>query len=261
MPASRSGDPVVSAKPAREEEEERLDEEQPFLSHLVELRQRLLRALLATLLVLVVLTPFSQEIYAALAAPLMRQLPEGATMIATEVASPFLAPFKLTVVVAAFLAMPYILYETWAFVAPGLYRHERKLALPLLVSSVLLFYGGAAFAYFAVFPLVFGFFTSVAPAGVTVMTDITHYLDFVLKMFFAFGLTFEIPVATVLAVRTGMIENAQLVRARPYVVLGAFVLGALLTPPDVLSQTLLAVPMWALFEIGLLLARRVDREP
>lgn len=231
------------------------DEGQPFLSHLFELRGRLLRVVFAVLAVLVALMPFQNQLYALLAEPLMRHLPQGATMIATEVAAPFLAPFKLTAVLAVFVAIPYILYQLWAFVAPGLYRHEQRFAMPLLVSSVLLFYGGGAFAYFLVFPLVFGFFTASAPAGVTVMTDMTRYLDFVLKMFFAFGLTFEIPIAVILLVRAGIIERERLVKSRPYMIVAAFVLGALLTPPDIISQCLLALPMWGLFEIGLLLTR------
>jgi len=241
------------------EQDDGADREQPFLSHLVELRQRLLRALLSVLVVLLCLMPFANTLYAILAAPLLSHLPSGATMIATEVAAPFLAPFKLTVVLAAFVAMPYILFQTWQFVAPGLYRHEQRFALPLMLSSVLLFYGGAAFAYFIIFPIVFGFLTGSAPEGVTVMTDISRYLDFVLKMFFAFGLAFEIPVVTVLLVRTGLVEREQLARWRPYVLVGAFLTGALLTPPDPVSQALLAVPMWLLFEVGLLLTRVTGR--
>ena len=177
------------------------------------------------------------------------------TMIATQVASPFLAPFKLTVFVAVLISVPYIFYQAWAFVAPGLYLHERRLALPLLFSSTLLFYLGCAFAYFVVFPLVFGFFTAIAPEGVTIMTDITHYLDFVLMLFLAFGVAFEVPVATYLMVRTGITTVESLSTKRPYIIVGAFVIGMLLTPPDVISQTLLALPMWVLYELGLLLCK------
>jgi sec-independent protein translocase protein TatC len=226
-----------------------------FIGHLVELRDRLLRVVLAVLLAFLALFPFANDIYTLVARPLMRHLPEGATMIATEVAAPFLTPFKLAMVAALFLAMPVVLHQLWAFVAPGLYRHERRVALPLLVSSVLLFYLGMAFAYFVVFPIVFAFFIGVAPEGVTVMTDIGKYLDFVLLMFFAFGITFEVPVATFVLVWAGITTPDALVAKRPYVIVAAFVIGMVLTPPDVLSQTLLAVPMWALFELGVLLAR------
>jgi sec-independent protein translocase protein TatC len=185
----------------------------------------------------------------------MARLPEGTSMIATQVASPFLTPFKLSLAVAVFLAMPFLLYQAWAFVAPGLYKHERRLVMPLMASSILLFYSGVAFAYFVVFPLMFGFFTKVAPSGVTVMTDIAAYLDFVLALFFAFGFAFEVPVATVLAVWAGFTTPAKLGAKRPYVLLGAFVLGMLLTPPDVISLTLLAVPVYILFEAGIVMAR------
>jgi len=226
------------------------------MAHLLELRQRLLRATAAVLGVFLVLAPFAQELFHLLARPLLAQLPEGSGMIATEVAAPFLTPFKLSFMLAFVVALPYVLHQAWAFVAPGLYRRERRIALPLLVSSVALFYLGMAFAYFVVFPIMFRFFVGVAPEGVAVMTDIARYLDFVVKLFFAFGLAFEVPVATYLLVRAGAVEAEALARGRPYVVVGAFVVGMLLTPPDVLSQTLLAVPMWLLFELGLWLARR-----
>jgi len=248
--------------PASQPETDELEgEEQSFISHLVELRERLLKSLLAVLFVFCALFYFSNDIYSLLAQPLLARLPEGATMIATEVASPFLAPFKLTLLVSVAVTMPYLLYQAWAFVAPGLYRHERRFALPLLVSSSCLFYAGMAFAYFAVFPLVFGFFTTIAPAGVTVMTDINHYLNFVLKMFLAFGLAFEVPVATMLLVKTGITTVEQLGRMRPYIIVGAFVVGMLLTPPDVISQCMLAIPMWLLFEVGLYLSRRLTLAP
>jgi sec-independent protein translocase protein TatC len=230
-------------------------QEQPFISHLLELRDRLLRMVLAVAVVTVVLLPFANRIYTFVAQPLMAQMPAGTTMIATEVASPFLAPFKLTLVVAVFVAIPYLLYQLWAFVAPGLYQHERVLVVPLVASSVVLFYLGAAFAYFLVFPMIFGFFTATAPEGVAVMTDINHYLDFVLTLFFAFGLAFEVPIAVILLVWAGVIEPEKLKEMRPYVIVGAFVIGMFLTPPDVFSQTFLAVPMWLLFEAGVWAAR------
>ncbi len=231
------------------------DPEQPLLSHLIELRNRLLRMLLAIAIIFAGLFPFASELYAQLASPLLAHMPQGGSMIATGVASPFLAPFKFTLVLAVFLAMPFILYHVWAFVAPGLYRRERRIVLPLLISSSLLFYAGIAFAYFVVFPLMFAFFIGVAPEGVTVMTDISQYLDFVLKLFFAFGLAFEVPVATVLLCWAGVTTPESLAAKRPYVVVAVFVIGMLLTPPDVISQTLLAVPMWLLFEVGLVFAR------
>lgn len=234
--------------------------EQPFMTHLLELRDRLMRSVLAILVLLLVLFPFGNDIYTFIAEPLMEELPEGASMIATRVASPFLTPFKLALVAAIFLAMPYLLYQMWSFVAPGLYRHEKRLALPMLASSIFLFYLGAAFAYVVVFPLVFAFLTSTAPDGVLVMTDITEYLDFVLTLFFAFGISFQVPVATVLLVLARMATPQQLSSKRPFVIVGAFVLGMLLTPPDVISQTLLAVPVWVLFELGVFLARLVYRE-
>nr|VFK12209.1 MAG: sec-independent protein translocase protein TatC [Candidatus Kentron sp. LPFa] len=227
----------------------------PFLSHLIELRDRLLRSLVAVLVILLALVPFANDLYEWLSAPLLKYLPEGTSMIATEVASPFFAPFKLAIVTAIFIAMPVIVYQLWSFIAPGLYKKEKKLAYPLIITSTLLFYLGAAFAYFAVFPLVFGFFTSTAPEGVEVATDISKYLDFVLKLFFAFGLAFEIPVATILLVSGGFTTPNALASKRPYVIVGAFIIGMLLTPPDVISQTLLALPMWILFELGILFSR------
>lgn len=229
--------------------------ERPFVAHLVELRDRLLRTIACVFFVLLALMPFSNKLYGWLAQPLFAVLPGSGSMIATQVASPFLAPFKLTVFVAIILSVPYIFYQAWSFVAPGLYLHERRLALPLMVSSTLLFYLGVAFAYYAVFPLVFGFFTATAPAGVTIMTDISHYLDFVLMLFLAFGVAFEVPVATYLLVRTGITTVDDLAKKRPYIIVGAFVIGMLLTPPDIISQTLLAIPMWLLYEIGLVLCR------
>ncbi len=237
-----------------------VDQEQPFLSHLLELRDRLLRSVVAVFLVFLALFPFANRIYVFVATPLMRQLPEGTSMIATEVAAPFLTPFKLTLVVAVFLAMPYLLYQIWGFVAPGLYRHEKRLITPLVVSSALLFYLGMAFAYFVVFPLVFAFLTSTAPEGVAVMTDMSRYLDFVLTLFFAFGAAFEIPIATILLVWMGVTTPQAMARQRPYVIVGVFVVGMLLTPPDVISQTLLAIPMWLLFEAGVQFSKFFVRE-
>jgi len=234
--------------------------EQPFISHLIELRDRMLRAVLVVLVIFAGLFYFANDIYSLLAAPLLTHLPAGGTMIATEVASPFLTPLKLTLVASVFVAIPYLLYQMWAFVAPGLYAHERRLIMPLIVSSTLLFYAGMAFAYFVVFPLVFGFFTAAAPEGVAVMTDINQYLDFVLKLFFAFGVAFEVPIATILLVWMGVVTPEGLVAKRPYIIVGAFVVGMLLTPPDIFSQTLLAVPMWILFEIGVFFSRRFVRK-
>ena len=223
-----------------------------LISHLVELRNRILRALLSVLAVFLCLVYFAEDLYHYLASPLMAVLPENASMIATDVASPFFAPFKLTLVLSFFIAIPYVLYQVWAFIAPGLYKTEKKLVMPLLVSSTLLFYAGMAFAYFVVFPLAFAFFTSVAPSGVTVSTDISSYLDFVLKLFFAFGVSFEIPIAIILMCWTGVTDAKSLRAKRPFVIVGVFVIGMLLTPPDVISQTLLALPMWLLFEVGVI---------
>ncbi|MDD3449292.1 MAG: twin-arginine translocase subunit TatC [Gammaproteobacteria bacterium] len=235
------------------------DNEQPFMSHLVELRDRLLRCVMVVLVVMVALLPFANDLYTFIADPLLKHLPAGTSMIATEVASPFLTPFKLALVLAIFASLPFIFYQVWAFVAPGLYQHERRMVLPLVVSSTFLFYLGMLFAYFVVFPLVFGFFTSTAPEGVAVMTDIARYLDFVLKLFFAFGVAFEVPIATIVLVSMGVTTPDALVAKRPYVIIVAFVVGMLLTPPDVISQTLLALPMWLLFEIGIFFSRAIVR--
>ncbi len=229
-------------------------EETTLLSHLVELRSRLLKIAAAVVLVFIVLLPWSRDIFALVSEPLREVLP-GNAMIATAVASPLLTPFKLTFFVALFIAMPIVLYQVWAFVAPGLYKKEKRFAIPLLASSIALFYLGIAFAYFVVFPLIFGFFTAVAPDGVEVQTDISLFLDFITTIVFAFGLAFEVPIATVLIVWTGLTTPDKLGKARPYVFLGAFVGGMLLTPPDVISQTLLAVPVYLLYELGILMAR------
>lgn len=232
----------------------------PLIEHLIELRSRLMRAVIAILVIFLGLYPFANDIYSFVAQPLMALLPEGSQMIATEVASPFLAPFKLTLVVAVFAAIPYVLHQAWAFVAPGLYDNEKALAMPILASSIALFYGGAAFAYYVVFPLLFQFFTQTGPEDVAVMTDINQYLNFVLKLFFAFGVAFEIPIATFLLILSGATTVESLSKKRPYVVLGCFVIGMLLTPPDVVSQSLLAVPMYLLYEVGLLFGRLVRRK-
>ena len=236
------------------------DREQPLIAHLVELRSRLLRALLAVFVVFLGLALYASDVYRLVASPMLAGLPAGSSMIATQVAAPFLVPFKLCAWLALILSMPLVLYQAWAFVAPGLYENERRFAWPLLISSILLFYAGMAFAYFVVFPVLFAFFSAAAPEGVEIMTDINHYLDFVLSVFLSFGLAFEVPVATLLLVWTGITTAADLVRMRPYIIVGAFVVGMVLTPPDVLSQVLLAVPIWLLFEAGLLLGRWIRPE-
>jgi sec-independent protein translocase protein TatC len=225
-----------------------------LFDHLLELRTRLLRAVLGVIFVFCCLVYFAQDIYQYLAQPLLKTMPIGSQMIATDVASPFFAPFKLTIVLSIFLAMPHILYQMWSFIAPGLYRNEKRLIAPLMLGSTLLFYGGIAFAYFIVFPVVFAFFTSVAPEGVVIATDISSYLDFVLKLFFAFGAAFEIPIAIILMCWTGVTSPDSLRKKRPYVVVGAFVIGMLLTPPDIISQSMLAIPMLFLFEVGVIIA-------
>ncbi len=242
-------------------EEDLEDGEQTFISHLIELRNRLLKVVLCVLLIFLVLTFYANQIYSLVAEPLLRFLPKNSSMIAIDVASPFLTPFKLALIVAVFMSIPVILYQFWAFVAPGLYKHERRMVLPLLIGSTFLFYAGVAFAYFVVFPLVFGFLTATAPVGVAVMTDISKYLDFALTMFFAFGLCFEVPIFTIVMVWTGLVTPAQLAEQRPYVIVGAFIIGMFLTPPDAVSQTMLAVPMWLLFEVGLLFSRLITRKP
>jgi len=233
----------------------------PLITHLLELRDRILRVVIIVLVIFASLVYFANDIYHYIAIPLTNELPAGSSMIATGVATPFFTPIKLTIVLSIFIAIPAILYQVWAFIAPGLYKHERKLVAPLVISSALLFYLGMVFAYYVVFPLVFEFFTSTAPDGVTIATDISSYLDFVLKLFFAFGLAFEIPVATLLLCWTGATTPQALRAKRPYIVVAAFIFGMLLTPPDVISQTLLAVPMLILFELGLLFARFYVKQP
>ncbi|QKJ89121.1 Sec-independent protein translocase protein TatC [Paramixta manurensis] len=244
-----------------------VEDTQPLISHLIELRKRLLNCLIAVLVIFLALVYFANDIYQLVSAPLIKQMPVGASMIATDVASPFFTPIKLTIIVSVFLAVPVILYQIWAFVAPALYRHERRLVMPLLFSSTLLFYLGVAFAYFIVFPLAFGFFAKTAPQGVLIATDINNYLDFVMALFMAFGVSFEVPIAIVLLCWTGVTSPDDLKKKRPYVLVGAFVVGMLLTPPDVFSQTLLAIPMYCLFEIGVFFSRfyvgkgRQDKAP
>jgi len=230
-----------------------------LISHLLELRDRLLRAFLAVIVVFVPIAFFSNEVFTLVAQPLIDKLPAGSSLIATSVISPFMTPFKLAFFVALFAAMPYVLYQVWAFVAPGLYRHEKRFALPLLLSSIILFYAGVAFAYFAVFPVMFDFFASTTPVGVRMMTDITSYMDFVLTMFLCFGLAFEVPVVVVLLVLTGLVKVDKLAEIRGYVLIGVFVIAAILTPPDAISQTIMAVPMYLLYEGGLLMARLMQR--
>ncbi len=231
------------------------DRELTLIEHLIELRSRLIKAIVAIVLVTLALAPFARQIYSRLAEPLVRYLPEGSSMIAIDVASPFLAPFKLVLILAILIAMPVVIYQLWAFVAPGLYRHEQRLARPLLIAAMLLFYAGCAFAYFVVFPVVFSFFTAMAPEGVAVMTDINRYLDFILVLFIAFGLAFQVPVATILLVAIGITTPDSLAAKRGYVVVAAFAVAMLLTPPDMISQTLLALPVWALYELGIVMSR------
>ena len=229
--------------------------EQPLIKHLFELRTTALRCIISIILITIILLPFANQIYSFIATPLIAKLPEGSSMIATEVASPFFAPFKLTLFCGIFFSIPYILYQTWSFIAPGLYINEKKLILPLLISSSLLFYLGIFFAYYAVFPILFAFLTTTVPSNITIMTDINHYLDFILKLFFAFGISFEIPIATILLIKSNFITIEKLSSNRPYIILFAFFVGMLLTPPDVISQILLAIPVWVLFEIGLVLGK------
>lgn len=232
-----------------------VEDSQPLISHLIELRNRLLKSIICILIVFCALVFFANDIYRIIALPLIEQLPQGASMISTGVVAPFFTPLKLTGVVAIFLSVPYLLYQVWAFVAPALYKHEKRLVYPLLVSSTLLFYVGVAFAYYVVFPLVFGFLTKTAPEGVQIATDISSYLDFVLTIFLAFGICFEVPIAIILLCWSGVTTADDLRKKRPYIIVAAFVVGMFLTPPDVFSQTLLAIPMWLLFEVGLVVSR------
>lgn len=243
-----------------QEQQEHDPKEQPLVAHLVELRDRILRSLLVILIIFLALFAFANDIYQFVASPLTDIMPEGTQMIATDVTSPFFAPFKLTLFTAFALAMPFILHQAWAFIAPGLYKNEVRLALPILLSSIVLFYLGIAFAYFVVLDLAFSFFTTIGPENVAIMTDISRYLDFVLLIFFAFGITFEIPVATVLLIISGAVEPQDLAKKRPYIIVGCFAVGMVLTPPDPFTQSLLAVPMWLLFEIGIIAGRLLKRK-
>jgi sec-independent protein translocase protein TatC len=229
-----------------------------FISHLIELRSRLIKSMLAIIVIFVCLFPWASTLYGLLARPMLAALPAGGQMIATDVTTPFFVPMKVAAMAAFLIALPYVLYQLWAFVAPGLYTHEKKLVAPLIVSSTVLFIVGMAFAYFLVFPVVFGFMAKAAPVGVAVMTDIDKYLGFVLTMFVAFGITFEVPVIVIVLVRMGVVSLAKLREARPYAIVGAFVIGAIFTPPDVVSQCMLAIPLWLLYELGMLLARFVS---
>jgi sec-independent protein translocase protein TatC len=243
---------TAEPKPGKEPEH---TAEGTLISHLLELRDRLLRAALALAIIALPCIFFADEIFEFVARPLMEKLPAGGSMIATNVIAPFMTPFKMAITAALFLAMPVLLYQIWAFVAPGLYRNEKRFAVPLLLSSILLFYTGVAFAYYLVFPVIFGFFSATAPQGVLMMTDISAYMDFVLLMFFAFGIAFEVPVATVLLVLTGLVKVESLTRNRGYVLLGIFIVAAFITPPDVISQSIMAVPMYLLYEGGIVMAR------
>jgi len=236
-------------------EEVEEQQEQTLMDHLIELRDRLLHMVLAILIVFLALFAFSEDIFSLAADPLLKLMPEGTSMIATGVTSPFLVPFKLVMLLSVLLTIPYILHQIWSFIAPGLYSHEKTMAAPLLISSVILFYCGIAFAYFVIFPILFSFFIGIAPDGVAVMTDIGQYLDFIIAIFLAFGIAFEVPVATFLIVAAGLTTPDKLASKRPYIIIGAFVIGMLLTPPDVISQSLLAVPIWLLFELGLMMSR------
>lgn len=231
-----------------------------FVSHLIELRDRLLRSVVGFIVVFIAFFPFANKIYAYLAAPLISQLPAGGQMIATSVTTPFFVPMKVAMMAAFLVSLPHTLYQIWAFIAPGLYAHEKKLMVPMIVASSFLFLCGMAFAFFLVFPVIFGFIVGTAPEGVAVMTDIGEYLDFVLTLFFAFGIAFEVPIAVVLAVRFGWVSIAALKEARGYVVVGAFVIGAIFTPPDIISQFMLAVPIWLLYELGILVSTLMNKE-
>lgn len=239
---------------------EQTQKSEPFVSHLIELRNRLMWAVGAVLIVFICLVPFANDLYEWFAKPVMANLPQGGSMISTEPHGPFFIPFKFAFATAFAVAIPMVLYQVWAFIAPGLYQNEKSIALPLVVSSTLLFYAGIAFAYYVVFPIIFKFFSSMAPEGVAVMPDISSYMSFALKLFFAFGVAFEVPVATVLLARMGVVSTASMARQRPYIILAAFILGMLMTPPDIFSQVMLAIPVCLLFEVGLFFARRIEKK-
>lgn len=232
-----------------------MSQEQTFVSHLIELRSRLVKAVAAIIIIMVVQLPFAGKIYTIMARPVMAYLPEGSSMIATGVLSPFLTPFKMVFILSIILAMPFVLYQIWAFIAPGLYKHEKRIARPMLISSIFLFYLGCLFAYFVIFPILFQFIPKIAPSGINYMPDMNSYLDIVVRLFFAFGLAFEVPIAVILMILMGMTTPEKLANNRPYVIVSVFVIGMLLTPPDIISQTLMAIPMWLLFEIGIFMGR------
>ena len=236
-----------------------MSDTQTFVSHLIELRSRLIKAVVAILLIVIVQLPFAGEIYSLMARPVMAYLPEGSSMIATGVLSPFLTPFKMVFILGIILSMPFILYQIWAFIAPGLYKHEKRIARPLLFSSIFLFYLGCLFAYFVIFPILFQFIPAISPAGVNYMPDINSYLDIVVRLFFAFGLAFEVPIAVILMILMDVTTPEKLANNRPYVVVGVFVVGMILTPPDMISQTLMAIPMWMLFELGIVMGRLLKK--
>jgi len=237
-----------------------VSDQQTFVSHLVELRSRLVKVVVTILIIVIVQLPFAGKIYTLMAAPVMKYLPEGSSMIATGVLSPFLTPFKMVFILSLIIAMPVVLYQIWAFVAPGLYKHEKRIARPLLFSSIFLFYLGCFFAYFVIFPILFQFIPAISPVGVNYMPDINSYLDIVVRLFFAFGLAFEVPIAVVLMILLGVTTPEKLAKSRPYVVVGVFVVGMLITPPDMISQTLMAIPMWLLFEVGIVVGRILKKK-
>lgn len=236
-----------------------MTDQQTFVSHLIELRSRLIRTVVFILVVVIVQLPFAGKIYTMMASPVMAYLPEGSSMIATGVLSPFLTPFKMVFILGIIISMPFILYQIWSFISPGLYKHEKRIARPLLFSSIFLFYLGCMFAYFVIFPILFQFIPAISPAGVNYMPDINSYLDIVVRLFFAFGLAFEVPIAVILMILMGVTTPEKLANSRPYVIVGVFVVGMILTPPDLISQTLMAIPMWLLFEIGILMGRMLKK--
>ena len=248
-------------QPLKEKETEELldDSQQSWISHLIELRNRILKSVLVLLAVFICFSFFANDIYTFFADPLMRALPDGSTMISTDPHGPFFVPFKLAFFSAIIVTLPFLFYQIWGFIAPGLYAREKKLVFPLVASSTGLFYCGIVFAYYVVFPIIFSFFANSAPDGVSVMTDISSYMSFAMKLFFAFGVAFEVPIATIIFARAGLVSTEKMAEKRPYIIVGAFIMGMLMTPPDIFSQTLLAIPVWLLFELGLFFARRIEQ--
>jgi len=236
-----------------------MSDQQTFVSHLIELRSRLIKSVVVLLIVFIIQLPFAGKIYTIMAQPVMAYLPEGSSMIATGVLSPFLTPFKMVFILAIIISIPYILFQVWSFIAPGLYKHEKRIAKPLLFSSIFLFYLGCFFAYYVIFPILFQFIPAIAPVGVNYMPDINSYLDIVVRLFFAFGLAFEMPIAVILMILMNVTTPEKLANNRPYVVVGVFVVGMVLTPPDMISQTLMAIPMWLLFEVGIIMGRMLKK--